>query len=371
MTDPQMTPEMPDVTETVKFLRRFADLMSNGQNAKYLHGAAVLLETLTARATAALDEGQLWQYKYETAIQHADALEAECDALKHDVEGHVNITSTILSERDALKSALQAQEAETDQLRAAGGRERGELTAKLEAQDRAEAELRLAFDRERESLKSALEARGDELEQLRGDLARERENGVAQSKAHESELSELRLAFDQERAELKLRQQMLGDELATIRAANRSEYDALKMKVADLETKRTELRSIFNQIGNLRNQALGHQGAGRSISAISGLGTELSPLAAQGIDPDPAAGETNAVVPKTTLRQVRAQFEYLAREFIALGDIASQVMCELGAYTMDLALDAGGETDALPVTDAALKILTPPASTAPAIAHTP
>ncbi|THD74155.1 MAG: hypothetical protein E7813_01840 [Bradyrhizobium sp.] len=363
-----MTPEMPDVAETVKFLRRFADLMSNGQNAKYLHGAAVLLETLTDRATAALEEGQLWQYKYETAIQHADALEAECDALKHDIEGHVNITSAILSERDALKSALQAQEAETDELHAAWGRERGEHA---EAQARADAEFRAAFDRERGSLKSALEARGDELGQLRGDLARERENRVAESKAHESELSELRLAFDQERAELKLQQQMLGDELATIRAASRSEYDALKMKIADLETKRAELRSIFDQIGNLRNQALGHGSSGRSISAISRLGTELSPLAAQRIDPDPAAGETNAVVPKTTLRQVRAQFEYLAREFIALGDIASQVMCELGAYTMDLALDAGGEIDALPVTDAALKILTPPASTAPVIAHTP
>jgi hypothetical protein len=71
------------------------------------------------------------------------------------------------------------------------------------------------------------------------------------------------------------------------------------------------------------------------------------------------AGETDAVVPKTTLLQARAQFEYLAREFIPLGDIASQVMCELGAYTMDLALVAAQPTDHLPVGEMARSILAP------------
>src|ERR1700733_11967321 len=113
-----MTPDMPDAAETAQRLRRFPDLMSNGQNAIYLQNAAVLLETLTARLTTALEEEELWRYKYETAIKQADAFEAECDALKHDVEGHVNITSAILSERDALKSALQAQEEEISELHA-------------------------------------------------------------------------------------------------------------------------------------------------------------------------------------------------------------------------------------------------------------
>jgi hypothetical protein len=83
-----MMPETPDIAETAQFLRRFADLMSVGQNATYLHHAAVLLETLPARLTAALDEEQLWRYKYETIIPHADMLEAECEALKQDVDGH-------------------------------------------------------------------------------------------------------------------------------------------------------------------------------------------------------------------------------------------------------------------------------------------
>jgi hypothetical protein len=33
MAEPSMAPETPDVAETVSFLRRFADLMSNGYNA--------------------------------------------------------------------------------------------------------------------------------------------------------------------------------------------------------------------------------------------------------------------------------------------------------------------------------------------------
>jgi hypothetical protein len=59
------------------------------------------------------------------------------------------------------------------------------------------------------------------------------------------------------------------------------------------------------------------------------------------------------------LRQVRAQFEYLAREFMPRGDIASQVMCELGAYTMDLALLAGREDNHLSVGEVARSILAP------------
>ena len=71
------------------------------------------------------------------------------------------------------------------------------------------------------------------------------------------------------------------------------------------------------------------------------------------------------MVPKTTLRQARAQFEYLAKEFIPLGDIASQVMCELGAYTMDLALTAGQKTDHFPVDEVAFRLLAPPGSVSP------
>src|SRR5437762_12998382 len=88
MTDPSMSPEMPNIADTARFLRRFADLMSNTYNATYLQRAAELLETLTARVLAASDEDALWRYKYESFTHHANALEAECDPVKHDIEVH-------------------------------------------------------------------------------------------------------------------------------------------------------------------------------------------------------------------------------------------------------------------------------------------
>src|SRR5437016_1484694 len=78
VTDPAIDTQAPDAAEAAHFLRRFADLMSNGHNAKYLLRAAELLEALTAQASTASDEEKLWRYKYETLSQHTDQLEAEC-----------------------------------------------------------------------------------------------------------------------------------------------------------------------------------------------------------------------------------------------------------------------------------------------------
>src|SRR5208282_3922201 len=121
MTD---SSETPDVAETASFLRRFADLMSNGYNAKYLHRGADLLETLTARTVAAVDEEKLWRYKYETAIRHADGLETECEALKQDIDGHLDLATSILGERDTLRATLEGREAELSELDAVLDRER-------------------------------------------------------------------------------------------------------------------------------------------------------------------------------------------------------------------------------------------------------
>jgi hypothetical protein len=85
MTDPSTSPEAPNVADTARFLRRFADLMSNTYNATYLQRAAELLETMTARVLAASDEDEHWRCKYEILADHAGALEAECDALKSDI----------------------------------------------------------------------------------------------------------------------------------------------------------------------------------------------------------------------------------------------------------------------------------------------
>ena len=90
MTEPSMTPGTADVAETIGFLRRFAGMMSTGNNATYLQRAAELLETLTARVIAEADEEEVWRYKHASATHQVELLEAECEALKHDVEGHLN-----------------------------------------------------------------------------------------------------------------------------------------------------------------------------------------------------------------------------------------------------------------------------------------
>jgi DNA repair exonuclease SbcCD ATPase subunit len=353
MTDPSTPPEAPDVAETVNFLRRFAGMMSNGNSAAYLHRAADLLETLTARVIAASDEDDLWRYKYETLSRHADALEAECGTLKHDIEGHLDITSALLTERDALGVRLQAREAEFSELRDTLNRERGELATRLKTNEDVVAGLGAAYDHERDALNATLQARGEECDQLRRALEREREDDAAKRVAGEAELSELQ-------ARLKARE----DELAAFGVASHREHDALKEKIAALEAKRAELRSAFDRISYLRNQTVEQRDrADGAVSAMPGPEAETNPPPAQQDDQASSTGETNAVVPKTALRQARAQFEYLARQFIPLGDIASQVMCELGAYNMDLALVAGQQTDHLPVGEVARSILAPAGST--------
>ena len=359
MTESFVTPETtPDVAEIASFLRRFADLLGNGHNATYLHRASELLETLTARAAAASDEEQLWRYKYETLTRHTDELEAECDALRNDIEGHLDITSSVLAERDALGATLQAKEAELSGLRDDLSRERDERTAKSAAHEEALTGLRVAFDQRREALQAALEAQATECDELRRALDRERDDGAAKLAAREAELSQLRLAFDRERGELQAQLKARGDDIAVLRMVSEREQDALREKITALETKRAELRSAFDRISHLGTQTAAPQDrAERLVAGKPELAAQQSPL--QRLVPSDAAAAASAVVPKSTLLQARAQFEYLARQFIPLGDIASQVMCELGAYTMDLALVAGQPLDHLPVGEVARSILAP------------
>src|SRR5665213_1141903 len=271
MTDPATTPEkIPDVAEIVGFLRRFAELMSNGYNAAYLHRAAGLLETLPARVVAASDEDELARYKYETLGKHAETLEAS---------------------------------------RQAGAEERDEL---------------------------------------RRTLRRERDEGAAKLAAGEDDLAKLRVTFDVERMDLQARLKARDDELAALRVVSRREHDALREKVAALEAKRAELRTAFDRISDLRNQAVEPQGAEAGITPMPGVLDMAHRFTPKQDDRQSATEENSAIVPKATLRQARAQFEYLAREFVPLGDIASQVMCELGAYTVDLALVGGKAADEHP-----------------------
>ena len=110
MTDPAQAP--PNVVDTVRFLRRFADLMSNGQNSAWLLNAAILLENLSVRVVTSTGEGQLWHDKYQALVQDRERLEDECEALRNDIEGHLDLSRSLLGDRDTLDETLQARDAE-------------------------------------------------------------------------------------------------------------------------------------------------------------------------------------------------------------------------------------------------------------------
>ena len=347
MTDTAMPPEAPNAAETAHFLRRFANLMSNGQNAQYLLRGAALLDVLTARLAAASDEEQLSRYRYETLSQQNDALEAECQRLKDDIEGHVNVAGLILSERDTLKAALEAREAELRDFGVALQLEKDRQVTQSQAHEAALDELRAAFDQERISLRATAEVSSKEVDQVRRVFDREREEMLAHLKAREDELFDLRRAVDRERDEFQSQLKSREDEIAELRAGSGREQEALMARIGVLETKRAELRSAFDRINQLRDPAA-------PVSDLSIPDLRMAPQSHSAID------QASAVVPKETLRQARAQFEFLAKECIRRGDVATQAMCELGAHTMDLALSAEEDADALPVGEMALSILGPP-----------
>ena len=101
MTDPVQVPEGPHVVDTVRFLRRFADLMSNGQNADWLLNAASLLETLSGRVIE-LDWARRSSGATDTGLiaQDHDRLEDECEALRNDIQGHLDLSRSLLGDRD-------------------------------------------------------------------------------------------------------------------------------------------------------------------------------------------------------------------------------------------------------------------------------
>ena len=319
MTDPATVPEAPDVAETVHFLRRFANLMANGSNAAFLQRAADLLDTLTARVSASSDEEQLWRYKYETLTHQNDELEAEGESLRHDIERHVKLSSFVITERDALKATLEGREAELLELGAALKREQQDAVTKSQVHEAAFAELRARFDQERIALKATVDVSGREVDAQRRVFERERDELSARLSQGEAIMAELRLAFDRERDELRTRLNSREDELAAVRAGAAREHEELQQRIEAIEAKRTELRSAFDRISQLGVAATDQRMETQSASPAM-------------------SGENNAVVPKETLRQARAQFEFLARECLRRGDVATQAMCELGAHTMDQAL---------------------------------
>ena len=352
MTDSAAVPEAPNVAETAHFLRRFANLMANGSNAAFLQHAADMLESLAARVTASSDEEQLWRYKYETLSQQNDELEAEGESLRHDIERHVKLSSFIITERDTLKTTLQGREAELLELgnslkqeqdavkreQDAVKRGQDEAAAKSHAHELALSDLRSGFETERLALKASLEASIKQIEQQRSEFQRERDELSAKLTQSEAVMAEFRRSFDRERDDWHSRLNSREDELAALRVATANDREELRQRIEALEAKREELRSAFERVSQVAVAATDQRAQTQSAATLH---------------------ESNAVVPKETLRQARAQFEFLAKECVRRGDVATQAMCELGAHTMDQALVAEETTRSSPVGEVALSILGP------------
>jgi chromosome segregation ATPase len=354
MNGPAVAAEAPSAAEAAHFLRRFADLMSNGHNANFLLRAAELLEDLSARSSAASDEEDLLRYKYETLTQHTDQLEAECERLKGDIEGHVSVASLILAERDTLKAALEAREAELLDVIGALQREQDQSASQSQTHEGAVAELRVAFDQDRLTLMAAADVSAKEIEQQRRVYERERVELSAELKRREQEIVELRSGFDREREEMQSRLRSREEALATLRAESGRESASLREQIETLEARRAELRSSFERISQLRVEP-----EQKALDGFDPGGRELQRdlASAPRGDRHLPTDQASAVVPKETLRQARAQFAFLAEECIRRGDVATQAMCELGAHTMQRALIADESADASPIGQMALSIL--------------
>jgi hypothetical protein len=361
-----MTPEAPNVVETVRFLRRFADLMSNGQNSAWLLHAAVQLETLSARIAATTGEDQLWRQKCENLARDNDRLEAECDALRGDIDGHLELARSLLGERETLSETLETRDAEVAALGEALAQERAQLVATSQAHEQALtaasatheqalaatsaaheqalAQLREEFGKEREALKAVMALSDDELAQLRETSQGEREQSARKLQAQEIELAELRLAFDREREDMQSRIASGEGLIAMLRSDAERDSEWMKARIAALEEQRAELRAALDRISDLQTHAASPDppAPAHSIAAAH-----------------PAPGEDSALVPTATLRHARAQFEYLAKESLRRGDVATQVMCELSAHTLERVLLQASRAEPSSAGDIAMSILEP------------
>ena len=358
MSDPVHVPEGPHVVETVRFLRRFADLMSNGQNADWLLNAASLLETLSGRVIDSMGEAQAWRDKHGALAQDHDRLEDECEALRNDIAGHLDLSRTLLGDRDTMAETLQARDAELGAANQALAGAREQLAAEALAQKQTFAQLRDQFDRERQSLSATIAARDEEIKQLRETLQDEREKSAQQLQSMEAKLAELQLGFGRERDELQSRLTSGEGLIATLRSDAERDSEWMKARISALETQRVELRAALDRLGEMQTQAAGSN-QGSADRPASAADPETSVRASSDSGSAPAHPEGRALVPVATLRHARAQFEYLAKDCIRRGDVATQVMCELSAHTLEMALKEAERAEQSPAGRIALSILEP------------
>ena len=109
-----------ETAETVRFLHRFADLMSNGSNSENLLRAARLLEAQTDQVEEASELLSIERARGDANLELRTALEGKAAALE--------------SEMAALKSQLSEAELKLSELTLEAERKQGELLRRAEAQ---------------------------------------------------------------------------------------------------------------------------------------------------------------------------------------------------------------------------------------------
>jgi DNA repair exonuclease SbcCD ATPase subunit len=116
-------PQMPEIENLVRFLNRFADLMSIGSNADHLLRAAQLLEISSKRARDA--EALLREQcnKSATQLAFSNLLEANCDVFENEIAGlkseiaqlHATFNEALIdAARENADVLLRAEQAETE-----------------------------------------------------------------------------------------------------------------------------------------------------------------------------------------------------------------------------------------------------------------
>lgn len=119
----QLLPESPDERDTAKFLRRFSELISIGQNASYLRHAALLIEELVERIRQT--EHQLHDQMVETAgaAMLREAAEQELRSARRELDRReqsladeqarrVEVEHRFAEEWDAMNARLETTEAQ-------------------------------------------------------------------------------------------------------------------------------------------------------------------------------------------------------------------------------------------------------------------
>jgi DNA repair exonuclease SbcCD ATPase subunit len=136
-------------------------------------------------------------------------------------------------------------------------------------------------------------------------------------------------------SELLRVERVRGDANAELRKALEDRIAGLENRIVTLQTQLSESQAKLNE-QNLEAETK----QGELLRRVEEAEAKLS-LAEQAFATK-TSDDTHILVPVTTLRLARAQFESLASSFEKAGNIISQTMCEASASSLDRAIIDGG-----------------------------